>query len=473
MIQLRVLGDEGVKQVHTATRRILSEVGITLTHPAAREMLAGHGARIAENRVYLPADLVDQCVAQCPRTVKVQGRDPAKAVILGDGGCYAHNVGGTPNILDTVSSERRAAVRQDNVNTARLLDALPNISSITPFFTPQDVPAAGMSLWMYYDTLANTTKPVHGPGVQTPREVRAVAEMARIAAPDGTVTIAISPLSPLGFPNDVVEAIIETARLGLPLGPLPCPILGATAPMSIAGGLAQQNAEVLTSIVLAQLTHAGLPIFYCGRLSAMSLRTGLSVWGNPEIGLIGVGTVELGHSYHLPVNVYGLCTDAHNSDIQSGYERMLNALLPTLAGADEISGVGEVWGGVVSSLAQMVVDDEILDYIKRARRGFEANEESLAVEVILKAMNGARNFLGQKHTVKFMRQGEVLQPRLAKREGWSEWESAGRQGVVERAAERAAELIATHQVPPLSEQQLAALQEVIRGVEQGPKGAVE
>ena len=469
MVQLRILGEQGVRQVHDATLRILSQVGITLTHPAARDMLAGHGAQVKGERVLLPSDLVERCIAQCPSTIKVQGRDPAKAVVLGDGDLYAHNVGGTPDILDAATGERRAAMREDNVKTARLLDALPNVASITPFFTPQDVPAACMSLWMYYDTLANTTKPVHGPGVQTPREVRAVAEMAHIADPNGTVTMAISPLSPLGFPNDVVEAIIEAARLGLPLGPLPCPILGATSPISIAGGLAQQNAEVLTSIVLAQLTRPGLPIFYCGRLSTMSLRTGLSVWGSPEIGLIGVGTVELAHSYHLPVNVYGLCTDSHNSDIQSGYERMLNALLPALAGADEISGVGEVWGGVVSSLAQMVIDDEILDYVKRARLGFVTDADSLAVEIISKAMDGARNFLGQKHTVKFMRRGEVLQTRLAKREGWAEWESSGRKSIVERAAERAEELLASHPVPPITEKQHAALQEVIQGVEREPK----
>ena len=464
MIQLQVLGEDGVKQVHNATLRILSEVGVVLTHPAAREMLADHGARIAGERVLLPPELIEKSLAQCPRTIRLQGRDPDRAIVLGDGSLHVHNVGGVPNILD--AGNKRAAIRDDNIKTARLLDALTNVSSVTPFFTPQDVPAASMALWMYYDTLVHTTKPVHSPGVQTAREVQAVAEMARIACPGGTVSIAISPLSPLTFPDDVVEAMIETARLGLPLGPLPCPILGATSPMSIAGGLAQQNAEVLASIVLAQLTRPGLPIFYCGRLSAMNMRTGLSVWGGPEMGLIGVGTVELGHSYHLPVNVYGLCTDAHSSDIQSGYERMLNALLPALAGADEISGVGEVWGGMVSSLAQMVIDDEILDYVKRARRGCVTDADSLAVEVISKAMDGARNFMGQKHTVKFMRQGEVLQARLAKREGWAEWESSGRQGVADRAAERAIELLATHQVPPLNEQQHAAIQQVIRDVEQ-------
>jgi len=110
---------------------------------------------------------------------------------------------------------------------------------------------------MYYDTIANTTKPVHGPGVQTAREVRAVAELARIACPEGTVTIGISPLSPLGFPDDVVEAIVETASPGIAVGAAALShSRGHLSPVH-RGRLAQQNAEVLASIVLAELTRPG------------------------------------------------------------------------------------------------------------------------------------------------------------------------------------------------------------------------
>ncbi|UCC61748.1 MAG: trimethylamine methyltransferase family protein [Anaerolineae bacterium] len=462
MNRLRVLGEQGVKRVHEATLRLLAETGIVLTHPGARELLLAHGARATEDRVLFPADLVESSVAQCSPMVRLEGRDPEMAIKLDRSSWYAHNVGGVPNVLEAGNRTRRPAGRADVVRAARLLDALPNVSSVTPHFTPQDVPPALMTLWMYYDTVLNTTKPIRAPGVQTAREVRALVEMARIACPGTTLAVGISPISPLTFPDEIAGAMLEAASQGMILGPLPCPILGATAPMSIAGGLVQQNAEVLASIVLAQLARPGLPILYKGRLSVMDPRTGLSVWGNPEIGLVSAATTEMGHHYGLPVDVYGLSTSAHTSDIQNGYERAFNALVPVLAGADEISGVGEIDSGVNSSLAQMVMDDEILSSVGRIWRGFEVDEEALALDVMAEVMSGPRNFLAEMHTVRYLRRGEVLQTRLAGRDSWAEWEVSGRRGLVERAQEKALKLLADHEVPPPGEEQVAALREVIR-----------
>ena len=462
MIRLQVLGEEGVERVHGATLRLLSETGIVLTHPGARELLLDHGARVAGDRVLLSADLVETCLARCPATVRLQGRDPEKAVELDRSSWHAHNVGGVPNVSEPGSGTRRPAGRRDVAQAARLLDALPNVSSVTPHFTPQDVPSDSMKLWMYVDTVANTTKPIRAPGVQTAREVRALAEMALIACPDGGLTVGVSPISPLTFPDDIAEAMLEVARREMTLGPLPCPILGATAPMSGAGAVTQQNAEVLASIVLAQLARPGLPILYKGRLSVMDPRTGLSVWGNPEIGLLSAATVEMGHHYGLPVDVYGLSTNAHTPDIQSGYERAFNALVPVLAGADEISGVGEIDGGVNSSLTQMVIDDEILSSVGRICRGFEVDEEALALDVTAQVMSSSRSFLAEMHTVRYLRRGEVLQARLAGREGWARWETAGRRGLVERAEEKALTLLTDHEVLPLGEEQVVAMRAVIQ-----------
>ena len=303
MLKLTALTSNEVESVHQATLRILNEIGIVLAQTEAREVLAGAGAKVQGERVFLPPDLVERAVGQCPPQVKIRGRD-GKTVTIGDGSLYWHNVGGARDVYEPRTGQRRTATLQDVRDSTRLLDALGSVTTITPFFTPQDVPGPLMSLSMYRHALPHATKPIQGPGVLSAIEVQLAARMASVIGPPSEVlSLSISPVSPLIFYDDVAEAMIETARLNIPLAPLPCPTAGATAPMSLAGALAQQNAEVLASVVLAQLVQPGLPIVYCGRLAMMEPRTGSSVWGGVELGLISAATVQLGHRYGLPVNV--------------------------------------------------------------------------------------------------------------------------------------------------------------------------
>lgn len=316
--------------------------------------------------------------------------------------------------------------------------------------------------------MVNTTKPIRGPGTQTAREVRLLAEMADIACPElgrKALTVGISPISPLTFPDSIVDAMLETARRDMILGPLPCPIMGATAPLSVAGSVTPQNAEVLASIVLVQLVTYGLPVIYRGRLSLMDPHTGLSVWGSPEIGVISAAAVQTAHCYGLPVDVYGLSTSSYVHDIQSGYERAFGALIPVLAGADEIPGVGEMDGGVNSSPLQLIIDDEILASIKRIRRGVTVDQDALALSVVDKVMNSTGNFLTEMHTVRHLRGGEVMAAGLAERRSWEEWDQAGRDDMADRAQAEAERPLAEHEVPPLTEDQERELDGVLRAAE--------
>jgi trimethylamine--corrinoid protein Co-methyltransferase len=452
-MRLVPLSSEEVRAIHEATLRVLSEVGIVLDEPEARALLLDHGAREGRGRLCLPAGLVEACLARCPARVTLRGR--GGQVTLGDGALHVHNLGGARDVLDRPGGGLRPAAGDDVARSARLLDALENVTTVTPLYTPQDVPPALMTLAMFDRTLRNTLKPINGPGVQTRKEVRLLAEMMRaVLGDDPGVSLAASPISPLTFPADASQAILEIARQGLPFGPLPCPSVGATAPMSLAGALTQQNAEVLACIVLAQLAAPGLPVIYCGRLAVLDMRSGVPAWGNPEIGLASAAAVQLAHYYHLPANVYGLAASGAAIDIQSGYERALNAVVPALAGADELSGVGEMAGGVFSCDAQMVIDDEIMGMVRRLRRGFAVDEDALAVEVIAGVMDAGRNFLAEPHTVKYLRAGEVWRGALAVQ--------AGGPGLAERAQQRAEKLLATHHVPPLPDDQARALDEILQ-----------
>ena len=461
MISLQALTTREVDAIHESTLHVLSEVGIVLTQPEARAILTGAGATIRDDRVLIPPALVEREVARCPGRVNIRGRS-GKGISLGDGSLHWHNLGGAPNVYDPATGTRRPATLQDVRDSTRLLDALDSATSITPFFTPQDAPGPLMSLAMYRHALPYTTKPLQGPGVQTAAEVRFAVRMAAVIGPPPEVlSLGISPVSPLIFPDDVAEAIIETARLDVTLTPLPCPTAGATAPMSLAGALTQQNAEGLAAVVLAQLVRPGLPIVYCGRLAMMEPRTGLSVWGGVELGLASAATVQIGHRYQLPVNVYGLSTNAHVLEVQNGYERALNAVLPALAGADELSGIGEMEAGVMGSYSQMVCDDEIAASVHRLRRGIAVDQDALALDVIAAAMDGSRSFLEQRHTIRYLGAGEVMMTRLAERRPWDTWDREGRQGMAERAQEQAERILADHQVQPLTQDQERELDEIM------------
>jgi trimethylamine--corrinoid protein Co-methyltransferase len=460
MVPLAFLSPDEVEAVHRASLRILAETGIALTEPRSRDVLAGAGARLTDRRVFLPPELVERRIGQAGKRPRLRGRG-GEVKALGDGNLYFHNLGGAPNVFVPASGLRRLAAVQDTADAARLLDALQNCHTITPFFSPTDLPGALMSLAMYRHTLPHTLKPVQGPGLQRASEVCYAARMAEVIGPPAEVlSLAVSPVSPLRIPDHEAEAILEIARLGIPFGPLPCPTAGTTAPMSIAGALAQQNAEVLAALTLAQLVRPGLPMIYCGRLAMLEPRSGLSVWGGAELGLASAAAVQVGHRYGLPVNVYGFSTNAHSHDIQSGFERGLNAVLPALAGADELSGIGEMEAGLTGSFAQMVIDDELAGSLLRLRRGLAADKEALAVEVVAAAVDTGGGFLAQRHTARTLRAGEVFVTRLAERGSWDAWESGGRAGMAERAAAEAERILREHRVPPLEpaqERELDAL----------------
>ncbi|MDO9301893.1 MAG: trimethylamine methyltransferase family protein, partial [Anaerolineales bacterium] len=208
----------------------------------------------------------------------------------------------------------------------------------------------------------------------------------------------------------------------------------------------------------------GLPIIYCGRLAMLEPRTGL-LWGGLELGLASAGTVQLGHHYGYSVNVYGFSTNAHTLEVQNGFERGLNAAIPALAGADELSGIGEMEAGVMGSYAQMVLDNELAGNIIRLRKGIVVNEDTLAFEGILKAMDGTRNFLGQKHTMKHLKTELNLTAKLAERNTWESWERNERKGIAEHAADEAERILREHQVPPLEAQQEKELDAIMAAAE--------
>jgi trimethylamine--corrinoid protein Co-methyltransferase len=463
--RLRFLTEDRLDQIENTALRLLEQVGIWLEHDEAPAMLRGLGCRITGHRVHIPEDVVAWALENVTPHRDFYNVDGSYAFGLDRQRFRFHNSGGLPFTYDLETRQRRRATRQDIADMSRLLDALPNVDVVIPMYGAQDVPGELLAIASTHVMLRHMRKPFSASAIDRPEDVPYVVEMAAaccggieafLAHP--TMYLSVSPVSPLTFPLAITETIIAVARSGAPLNPLPAPSLGATGPITMAGALAQQHAEILASLVIAAAARPGIPVTYCSRISPIDLRSAVSSWGGPEVGITGACAGQLARRMGLPCDAYGFATSARTMDAQSAYERLVNAMLPTLGGVDILSGVGSVDSLLVGALDVAVIDNELIGLLKHIARGCQVSEETLAFDVMQEVITRDGVFLGERHTVEQIRKGAIWLPAIGDRA--SSPDSIG-EGVIARARARAREILSTHQVDPLPHDVTEHLDEIM------------
>lgn len=269
-----------------------------------------------------------------------------------------------------------------------------------------------------------------------------------------------SPSSPLTFDRNTCEIMIRGAEFGVPIDIVPCPMCGGTAPVTLAGGLAQQNAEMMAGIMLYQTVDDSLPTCYSGRLSTLDLRTGANLWGSAELALSSAAAVQLAHRYHIGADVYGVASDVNAYDTQMGLERMMTGLIPAIAGADMLSGIGGAWGAS-SAFEMLVVDNEIYGDVFRVLRGIDVDEDRLATDIIDK-VGHMGNFLAQAHTMKYLKMGEIRISTLWDKRSADRIKKDGFRPTQERAKEVVRKILREHDPEPLDKDVAKELEKVVK-----------
>jgi trimethylamine--corrinoid protein Co-methyltransferase len=128
--------------------------------------------------------------------------------------------------------------------------------------------------------------------------------------------------------------------------------------------------------------------------------------------------------------------------------------------------MGMVESGMTWSHTQLMIDNDIVTMIKRAIQGIDVTDDTMAVDIVKQA-HEIKDFLHQRHTVKFMR--EQSRPKLIDRTTRGTWEAKGGKDLTEVAREEAKRIIKTHQPEPLSDDVKKTLREIVEsaGKEKG------
>ena len=149
-------------------------------------------------------------------------------------------------------------------------------------------------------------------------------------------------------------------------------------------------------------------------------------------------------------------------DAQSGHEKTLTGLLPALAGANVIYGLGMIESGMTFDFGQLVMDDEFAGMIKQAVRGIRVDDEGLAIDVI-DDIGPFGDFLSHDHTMAHMR--EQSQPAVIDRRVREDWTTGGSLTIQDRALAKARKILETHEPDPLPEGAAEELSAIIRSAE--------
>lgn len=469
-MNLEVLSREQIDRLHEGTLRVLAEVGVTVEHEEAQQRLADSGCSIACQRVKMPDHVVERALAQIPGPFRLYASRGDYEVEIGWDNLLTMTLGGAPDIYDPQSGKRRPSTSDDLAKAALVADWAEHIHIFAPLFGQENVPGELVEMMEYVVTVRHYSKAFNA-SIYSSAGVRYITEMAAVVAGGidalrarPSALYSICPISPLRYTQELVDAIITVADYGLPLSLVPLPVLGVSSPITLAGALIQQNAEILAGLVLAYQYRPGLPIMYNGLLCPADMRTALSIWGPPEVGLAGACSAQLARHYNLPCKVYGFSTSSKTLDMQNGVERSQNALMAALAGPSMLGGIGGGFDLLSASLEQLVIDNEIMDRILFYRRQPIMHQSTMALAGMREVTDGVP-FLGQMHTVEHLRAGVLWQPLLSDIASIDKWEAQGAKTMPQRAAELVQQILEEHQVEPLPDEVDAELDRLLSQAE--------
>jgi trimethylamine--corrinoid protein Co-methyltransferase len=463
----RVLSDKELERIDRASIQILEEVGIRVDSPQAIDILHSSGARVDAKTgvVRIDESMVRDALDSAPSTIELYDREMNGSLEIGQGAGAAAPGHNAVKFIDHASGEHRPARCSDCADFVRLADALEEYQAVAVPVMPQDVHPKSTILHGFLHTVSNSTKHLYF-SPDSARATEAAIDMARVitgkedfftASP---VTCQLSPTSPLVWDREAANGVITCARVGVPLSYLPQPFTGMTGPVTVAGLIAQHNAELLSGLVLSQLVRPGTPAIYGSAWTTFDMKKANIILCSPEAAALRTAGVQLASFYSLPSHTIGPDGDAHTCDEQLGWEKLLSTMAAIGAGVDLLVNGGLFDSAWTVSLEQAVLDAEILAICRRFMEGIPVNDTTLALDVISRVGPGG-HFMEAEHTLEQLRAGALWEAKVSNTYTSKQWEELGSPSVLVQASKRADDLLSTHQPKLLNRETLQALQEII------------
>ena len=453
---IEILSADEVEAIHAASLRILSEIGMQVLGEGALDELAGAGASVdrSTRTVRLDPAQLEELVALAPHQFQLHARNPERDVEFGGANLVISAVGG-PAFVSDLDRGRRPGNIADFRDYVRLIGALDVIHQEGGGpLEPTDLPVETRHLDQYQVFATELDKTWHclGTGrvmVEDALEVmcllRGVSRDDLLREPS-LITI-INTNSPLRLDGPMSDGLIAMAEHGQPVVATPFTLAGAMSPVSIAGAIAQQNAEALFLVALAQIVQPGAPMIYGAFTSNVDMRTGSPAFGTPESVKAQFASGQMARRYGLPWRSSN-ATASPVVDAQAAYEAEMAVWGAIMGGVNLLyQGAGWLEGGLTASYEKLIIDAEILQMMAEVLQPLEVSEASLGLDAIAEAGPGG-HFFGTAHTLERY-ETAFYTPMVSDWRNFEAWEADGSRTATQRANTIWKRLLAEAVPPPL------------------------
>jgi trimethylamine---corrinoid protein Co-methyltransferase len=413
--------------------------------------------------VRLGRDIVTAQLRHVPERFVLHARNAERHLHVGDNVINFGPVNGAPHIRD-----REGGRRYGDLESFRNILKLTHKLGILHWqggivVEPVDLPVAVRHLHTYQAHIecADIVWAARGIGGVQASDALAMSAIehgcsVEALAARPTLMTVTNVNSPRRVDEEILDNIMIMARHGQCVVITPFTLMGAMAPVTLAGALAQQTAEALAIIALCQLLRPGAPCVLGGFTSNVDMRTGSPAFGTPEYGNAVLASAQIGRRLKIPVRTSAV-NAAPTVDAQSTYETAFALQAAVLSHSHLINhAAGWLEGGLSASLEKIVVDAELLRNWAEMLKPIDFSDDDLAVEAIKDVAAGG-HFFGTAHTLARY-ESAFYRPLLSDWSNFEAWTQAGAQDATVRATAIWKRLLAEYAPPPLD----AAVQEAIR-----------
>jgi trimethylamine--corrinoid protein Co-methyltransferase len=468
--RLRFLERDEEELIDQQSIECLESIGVKVKSETVLKMLDRAGARVDSRTqvAKIPEGLVKDALKTVPKEMTLHGRDPKHNMrIPVSSWPYVGTTGLGTYIIDIKTGKRRDSTVMDIADCVKVADALDGVDYVQTSLTATEVPQATHGLHELWTAFQNTTKHVQGIEILNAEDARRQVELGALIAggveelrKKPSFTVIHCSIAPLMFERDAVEAMVEFAKVGVPVTTMSMSLSGGTAPVTLAGTLVNANSENLASLVIGQVAGKGARTIYCSSSTPVNMKTGMINYESANQPLIAAGLAQMAKRYGLPCMVgdWGL-NDSEEPGVPHTFSETLGIALSTMSGTDMQGGIGTLDNAKGVALEQEVIDAYIWENVRRQMTPFEISKNTAALDVMRQVGHG-NSFLSNIHTARNFKKEIILRDPAKGR-----FEATMSKSMVPEAREIALRILREHHVPELDRSILQQGNAIIKGRE--------